>query len=691
MSRYSSQIGVYVPVIKASREVEDIVDLISLAAVKALRSLSKDIIFVDMYLADISANGYDNELYDKLVQLIADMVDAERCSHDDDAIAGLAESCVVGLAAVYISEDKRQANLLTTAEYDVLENCLAAFDNMMAQLDRPARRGGNRDRVDRRDYDGGRSRGNSRDRGRRSNRRDDYDDYDDGYGRRRDAPRSPRNNREAFDYRGNRSPDRGRGGRNSGRRPPAAYEDYHDANEVTPGRNETMKDKLRAQESDVPQIRRAQTVKERHHGEEVPVGGHNTTQPITRSRRQATRAVVAEETPVANSGEILHEKEDGVIIRTILATQDNMMGRKTPYSVIPIFPMTVDGYFTLNSKGDITGVIGLPKSEEDMNRARHDASRFFKAWGNKTREANHRATAKALGDIQTKAKISEIETQLANKYDFDTLEQLPVVDTDTLYVVKTMTTYEPHEDFVSTAQELLLSEIGHEHVHEMFATDIGEIPINYSAVEFCGLSLTGDAASKAMELKSLTSFSAIRNKLLELESLLPSSSLHELDSIATNWVNDLVLYTLGVLGWTIDSFMLDIDDLTKALSDKLFISTAFTSQAANLVSTVLCPLTNKDEDIRNLTGLAEDGPFTVKFGKLTNITIIRVDSDEFGLYLDGLSGCVTRDSWSSLSMALDIVTTLSNAHTAEMLLVTSDNRKIHVTAGNAVGEYILSR
>lgn len=690
MSRYSNQAGVYIPVIKASREVEAIVDIISLITVKTLRRLSETITFVDMYLADVSVNGYDNAGYDKLVQLVATMVDAERCSGSDDDIEDIAEGCVLGLAAVYVYDDERAVKLLTGAEYDILKDCVVAFDNQMNQLDRASSRSRNsgRGRVDRREYDGGRNHRASQDSYR--------DDYDDGYGRRQEPSRNSRGSRDSFRYRGNDQDTRRRGGRNAGRRPPVVHEDYFDVdanNAVDQGRHTTVKDRLRTQERGAPTLRRAQTVEETRHGAEVPVGGHSTSRPVRTDRQKNRRDMVIRhsETPVLNEQERLHEKEDGSMVRIIPVTQDNMADRASPYAVIPLFPITVDGYFTLNSNGDIVGVIGLPKSEEDMERDRHDASRFFKTWGNKVRDPNHRATAKALGDIQTKAKIGEIETQLAAKYDFDTLEELPVVDTDTLYVVKTMTTYEPHEDFVSTAKELLLAEVEHEHVSDMFATDIDEIPINYSAVEFYGITLTDEAAHKAMELKSLSSFGAIKNKLSELESLMPASSLYVLDSIATNWVNDLVRYTLGVENWVIDSFMSDINELTKALSSKLNISTAFTSQAINLVSTVLHPLTNKDEDIRSLTGLSEEGPFTVKFGKLTNITLIKIDSDELGLYLDGISGCVTKESWASMSMALDVVNTLSNVHTAQMLLVTSDNRKIHVSAGKNSGEYILSR
>lgn len=326
-----------------------------------------------------------------------------------------------------------------------------------------------------------------------------------------------------------------------------------------------------------------------------------------------------------------------------------------------------------------------------MDRERHDTTRFFTTWGPKTRLPNHKATAKALGHIQTKALIREIEKEIEAKYNFDDLEELPAIDVDKMYVASSITTYEPHEDFVATGRQILLDEVKHEHVKEMFSEGIETATINYTAIEFCGWTIVGDAAKKVMELKGLSSFSAIKNKLFELDELIPSSTLHELDVIATNWVNDYVQYNLGISGWTIDSFMNDIDELITELAKVYSITTEFTSKAALLVGTVLCPMTNRDADIRALTGLSEDGPFTVKFGKMSNITLIQIDSDELAIYLTGLSGTITRDSWPTLSMALDVVNTLSKPTTAEMVLITKDNRKIHVSPTDVVGSYIVSR
>lgn len=707
MSRYGSQAGVYIPVIRSIPEIEDIVDILSLAAVKNLKKLSETIPFVDMFLAEVSRNGYDNEMFDEVVQLIANMVEAEACENDDHAIEEIAGQVVVGLAATFVANNPRLEKLLTGPEIDVLEDCLAEIANIINQLERPGRqsrgsnrRGGSRggrgdDRdyrrgnVDRRAYNGG------------SSRRDDG--YNDRGSRYDQSPRGRRKSREPLNYRGNEDNRDNRVSRN-GRQPPAAFESYHDAAPQDSRRrdNLTTKDRLRLEEQDNQRgTRDPQTAPGARQANRVSIGGQRTqsnndgTQARAESRAARLENNAKAVEPVVDnklsSNEQWYEKKDGSRVIIVPVSIREIKNRKGPYKVLPLFPVNMAGHFTLNSDGDITGVLGIPKSEEDMDRERHDPTRFFTTWGPKTRVPNHKATAKALGHLQTKALINEIEEELESKYNFDELEELPVIDIDKLYVANSITTYEPHEDFVSTGRQILLDEVKHEHVKEMFSEGLETATINYSAIEFCGWTIVGDAAKKAMELKGLSSFSAIKNKLFELDELIPSSTLHELDVIATNWVNDYVQYNLGIKGWIIDSFMSDIDELVTELAREHRITTEFTSKAALLVGTVLCPMTNQDSDIRALTGLSEDGAFTVKFGKMSNITLIQVDSDELAIYLTGLSGVITRESWPTLSMALDVVNTLSKPTTAEMVLITKDNRKIHISQGDTTGSYIVSR
>ena len=686
MSRYDSDGGVYVPLIESSPEVEDIASILALTACRVLRNLSAKVPFVDMYLEEVSRNGYDNRLFDELIQLLADMVDANGTHHDDGLIESDACDVVLGQSALFVAGDKARERLLTDPELEVLDDCVRVFEITLDQLRRPARQSRGRGR--------GRDSGRSRDRGRNIER-EDYNggnrDYDSRRGSRSRGRGRGEQTRERGAYRGSNS--NSRSGRNAGRQPPVeTYYDVHSDRDHDRGHNVSTKERMRQEEYGG---RRAETVNENHRGREVPVGRSAPVQEQrvprreTREERNVTPEVV--DTTVNQPEEKWFEKEDGSRVKIIEANKWNMKGRNSPYTVVPVFPMTVDGYFTLKSSGDITGVISLPKKEEDMDRQRHDVSKFFKSWGSKTREANHKATSKALGDLQNQAVITQLEKEIADKYDFSKLEEYPNIDASLLYVVKDITTYELHEDFVSTGKQLLLDEIGEEHIKEMFGENVDNIPINYSAVSFYGWSLTGDAATKAMELKGLRSFTAIKNKLYELESVVSDSILHELDLLATNWVNEYIQYTLGVEQWNIDSFMLDIDDLITELATTLGITTAFTNAASKLVESALCPLNNKDPDIRALTGLSEDGPFTVKFGKLSNITLLQIDSDELAIFLEGCSGSVTHDSWSSLAMAINIINTLAKPNTAETILVTRDNRKVYVTEGKNIGEYIISR
>lgn len=694
MSRTDYKVGVYLPQIQGSIDVQEIVGELAYSAVNALKDLS-EVAFVEMYETNVRRDGYDNELFDELIQLVADVVDSQEIWDDLGYIDESVRIIIMGKSAQFTLSNPRLEKVLTDKELAVAEECAAELDNIVAQMTRPSRRGRRRD-----DYDdnrrGSRSSRSSRVRG--SGRSSDRRPYNGGRSEYEPAPRRngrdrggrDRGGRGNFDYRGNERDGRGRN--NNGRRPPE--DEYYDIDDRRDYRGSHMTTKERLRREGQP-ARRAETVVQDRRGHRVPVGGtREVTQsgiPVRSTPLYQANPDVVPEARAANAGEILHEQEDGRRVLIIPATQTNMRQRKTPYNVLPLFPTTVDGYFTINSSGDITGVLGLPKSEEDMERQRHDVSRFFKNWGNMTRPVNHKATAKALGDIQSKALIRQMEAEIEEKYNLNDIETLPEVDVDKLYVAKAITTYEAHEDFVSTGQHLLLEDIEHENLRKKFDEKISDIPINYSAIRFCGFSLTGIAADKALELNGLVSFSSIRNKLIELEPLVPSSTLHELDLIATDWVNNLVKRKFGILKWDIDSFLLDIEDLIAELAKDYGISVAFTSLASGLVETVLKPLTNKDKEVCDLTGLTPDGELTVKFGKLSNITLLQIDSDELALFLEEECGSVTHDSWSSMATALDVISTLSKQNTAEMMLITRDNRKIYVDQGNTKGEHILSR
>lgn len=693
MSR-TNRNGTYLPRINGSIDVQEIVDVLSFAAVDAIRNIGEKS-FVDMYSSVVRVDGYENDTYDALVQHIADVVDSSQAWDDEDFINEIALQAVLGLAAEYVTAIPRLENLLTAEELDIALTVLAELDHTRDQLDRSSRRGRGGDRRRSRDT---RSRDpRSRDARSRDTRRPQrtaynagrYDDY-----RHEDERPSSRDNRnrrgsrdnrrDSFNYRGNNR-DSGQSLSRNGRQPPMddQYDDFpdnrRDSNQLT------TKERLRRENTRTPQ---AVTQIDETRGNKVPVGGRTDVSRTSSILDTSRRADPARQ---VNSEETSHELEDGRTVILIPATRVNMKSKKSPYRVLPVFPSTANGFFTLTSNGDITGVIGLPKTDEEMDKQRHDVSRFFKTWGRKDKLPDHKATAKALGDIQATAWVNQMEKEIEEKYGLDDIETIPEIDIDNLYVAKSITTYEAHEDFVGTGQAILMGDIEHQNMKDKFGEVITQVPINYSAIEFCGFSLTGAAATKALELQGLSSFSAIKNKLYELEPLVSSAILFELDQIATKWVNDLVARKFGIINWSIDSFLSDIEDLVLELAKDFSLTVELTAQASGLVETVLRPLTNRDADVCQLTGLTKDAELTVKFGRLSSITLLQLDSDELALYMKNESGSVTYDSWASMALALQVFDTLSKPNTAEMLLVTRDNRKIYVEHGSLKGEYILSR
>lgn len=666
---------IYVPPITGSRDVTDQADVIVLMCLEQLDKLEANRQYIQMYYDEVSKNRFDNEAFDSLIQFAADIIDVTDSFIDDRDMITQCTAAVLCSAAVFVDGIDELYTQLPRREQTEVDNAVSKFHMLVDEIKSftrrvPYNRGelptrGGRDSYGRADRDsrGGRSRGNSFDR--------------------RTNDRGGRSS-----YRGARDSVRGGGRRGIERQPPKEFEDR------TLGGGSLLekfnKTNPRAS-TPVPEPTRntAQTRQSRFNELEV------TRRPRTGAERKSEpmyRTPPPEEiTP--KDGEKVYIDEKGNKFLITPATEQNAQDRKNPFQGIPVCRPGVKAFFQLNNNGDIVGIVTMPIPEEEiLDKSKHDATRFFSNWGNKQKEVDHLATQKALGDLQTKKHLEQLEKQFDELYKSDddgVIKIMPEIDTAALYVVKDFTTYEAHQDFVETGKQLALNSISNETTRNYVQNKIDDLPINYNAVKFNPITLKGEAAQKSLELRNLRSFTSIRDKMFELEELLPSSTLYVMDSIATEWVNEqLRIRFNGVM--FIDSFMSDIEDLIGALAEE-GITVEFTNLAPMLVGTVLYPHDNTSADICRLTGLELNGELRVKFAKATNVTIIQIDSDELALFMEGNKGIVNSTTWATMTMALDVVDVLSKPFTANNILVTRDNRMVNVTKSANKGDYILSK
>ena len=167
---------------------------------------------------------------------------------------------------------------------------------------------------------------------------------------------------------------------------------------------------------------------------------------------------------------------------------------------MPVFPMTVRGYFKLNKhSGEIEGIYSIPLEDEDeqMNTEDHNSERFFNPWADRNREPDQKKTQEAIAQLQQARYIKELEKEFDKKYkDAETVEdlQLPEIDLEQLYVTNLTTLREVREDFVSTGSDLFLTAFSNDELRDHYKSKLSDISVNYSTVCFPNWKLTGASA-----------------------------------------------------------------------------------------------------------------------------------------------------------------------------------------------------
>lgn len=421
-----------------------------------------------------------------------------------------------------------------------------------------------------------------------------------------------------------------------------------------------------------------------------------------RTIQQLKQDAVTGLTPYGN--EVIHKLPSGKVVLILKATKANAEGYTNKYCKFPpMTPLDLQAWYILNENKEIVDLITLDNKDYDMEKSEHETARFFQPWGTKTSLPDTEATSRELAKMQVKAQVEEIEKALVEEYDMDSEDfvKLPedknILDIERLHVINKddMATIDKGDDLVGVGRRMLLESVGNEEIKELYreAVEGAEVvPVNYHAMTFYNWTLGGRAAEKALELRGLNSFPSIRRKLYELSDILPSSTMRLIDSIATEWVNNVVHTRFGYDKEAINSFMLDIEGLLDFFeANDAEVLTRFKQMASNLVTTVLYPHTTSDEYVLRAMGATEDEDSLVVFGEMSNITIMNLDSDLFAVNAEMDGGTVTKTSWSSLHSVIEIIKDMAKPQVANYYLSTRDNCKMKISITNDVGVYLIER
>lgn len=408
-------------------------------------------------------------------------------------------------------------------------------------------------------------------------------------------------------------------------------------------------------------------------------------------------------TPVGN--EQLHKLPTGKTVLIVEATQANEVGRVNHYCKrTPVTPLDMRGYYILDEKKDIAGFILLDNEDYDMDKTDHETARFFKPWGTKNSLPDPKETSRELAKLQTKAQVNLIERELVEKYgDAETGEvNIPqeddVLDFDRLHIIDNgnMACVDSNDDLVAIGKRLLLEGVANEDIKQLYreASQDGEIvPVNYHGIHFYNWSLSPESGGdKALELRGLTTHASIRRKLFELSELIPSSTMHLIDKLATDWVNNTMNRRYGYEGEAIDSYMLNIEELLDFLhGEPGDIAKNFNTLATQLVSTVLYPHKMSEDYVRKaLQREDEEDNNEVVFASMMSITLINLDSDKFAVNAEVDGGSITMSSWPSMHSAIETIRSTSKPQVSDYYIVTRDNCKMRVSITVDAGVYSLT-
>lgn len=653
----------------------------------------------------VSTNGFDNELWDEVVEnackIFSNISDSQHGVTKTRAQQA-ADAVINGMSTVYLLDDLDRTGDLNRLPYEQQQRLFAAEEQWNKVLNSTVSRG----RDNGRRYEPAARRGGTAGRGTLPQR--DAGRYDRG-GSSPALQRFSRSPGQAIGRAGNAvtsmAAGGGRGSRYRGsdnrgsvnRIVPDNHFDTHSSSAVPVQQPQRDRNSRTISRQEQPQTREAQN-------------NMAVSRDIISPANAQSRNIVEAATDINNQnlnknkaiypGELRHKEngKDVLLISVEDANKANENKLVYPNLYCPGFSPITPGdhvpYYVLDENRNIVGLIKSDKEEEDMEKADHETARFFATWGPYSRTPDNEETKARIATLSTKAFIRSIEEEIKQKYQSDdkTDAELPekVVDMERLHVLPkdVIASLNPEtDDLVAAGRSLVTSNITDpaickKYIRAAYGDEV--IPTNYHAININNWTLKDAAADKANELVGVTNYSVIRRKLMELEPLVKASTLRIIDKIAADWVNETLTKRYGYPKNAINSYISAIEELLLFLEeDDKPTYDKFIQDAGGLTGTVLHPLSTNEPVVRKALNISEDAEDTneVVFGKMCNVTLINIDSDKFSANVASNTDAYsfTFDSWPAMRNVANNLFSLCNPQVANVYIVTRDNRRMEIS------------
>lgn len=330
-----------------------------------------------------------------------------------------------------------------------------------------------------------------------------------------------------------------------------------------------------------------------------------------------------------------------------------------------------------------------------MNREEHETVRFFDVY-DKYADDNvaEKQTAKLIDALQVKRSVETLERELKEKYDIKKPEDLiEVLDGVTVDLGEHVG---PSSSNISVLDSRFV--VGESIGEDSQLANVDPIKMNvmYDNINVVNWAVDGPAKNKLLSLKDQTSFQGIKRVILELRELLSTDLVADINKIATNWMNSYLHRRHGQTPNTIDSFIGDLDELESILYEHICsVGEQEWKDAAKLMlRTALNVVEVNDEIHEQLQQHHEKGHVTII--NCTRVIRVNKTADEIEIPRDPQEtlGCIGAMQNVLLKWAFDSVVEDLKEDTLETVLITADGQKMFIQGickDNHDIEYVISK
>lgn len=380
--------------------------------------------------------------------------------------------------------------------------------------------------------------------------------------------------------------------------------------------------------------------------------------------------------------------------------QENLTGLLALYPIL--FDVNLQkGIFELDSNKKITNFKLVGYKENEMDYKTHETAQFFNITRAGADTPDKRETRAMLANIQRKLFVEE---KLA-EVEHDKLEGNVVANeelddlSNPLIITKTLQSAFGETDFINC---LFQAQPDDKSLARVKNRVVNFDHMCWNGVDYSGAA--GEVVSQIRTVKTWLGLNDILNSLVDVGQ--PLQHWHSLNTIITDYVNDVLLYQLNI-GFTIDSFNVDIDELIKYLLEAHDIRSEFTATLQGLIATSLFPVNGFNEDYHNYITLPElgeddeahDAENLIIFTTLTDVTVLPIESSSLYLPIpqdkalvikpDITTVIVTWESYPELFNAIHDRMENKHSRTSHVVFVTADGVNMYIKKTATKNAYIL--